>query len=216
MYSFIKSLMVTTCFVIFGFGIGVHASALEVLVTDGAGNPLNDAVVEFVVPGVGMKAGNKPLIVDQVDKSFLPKVLVAPVNSRVNFPNSDEIRHHVYSFSEAKTFQLKLYAGEPKEPILFDKTGLVVLGCNIHDSMVGYIYVSESPAYLTGQDGMVQIDRLPANIEVLTVWHPDAEQGVHFRKNVNLSTAPNNKITIQMSINPPEPRNTFEDVFGYD
>ena len=86
-------------------------------------------------------------VVDQVDKEFTPKVNAILVGTSVIFPNHDNVRHQVYSFSPAKRFELPLYAGVPAQPVVFDTPGVVVLGCNIHDWMVGYVYVSESPYF---------------------------------------------------------------------
>jgi hypothetical protein len=94
----------------------------------------------------------------------------------VTFPNHDDVRHQVYSFSPAKRFELPLYAGVPAQPVVFDKPGVVVLGCNIHDWMVGYVYVSESPFFAkTGKDGKAVLAELPARAYVLRVWHPQLE-----------------------------------------
>ncbi len=86
------------------------------------------------------------------------------------------MRHHVYSFSPAKRFELPLYAGVPAEPVVFDKPGVVVLGCNIHDWMVGYVYVSESPYFAkTGKDGKALLTELPPRAYTLRVWHPQLD-----------------------------------------
>jgi hypothetical protein len=96
----------------------------------------------------------------------------------VIFPNHDNVRHHVYSFSPAKRFELPLYAGVPAQPVVFDTPGVVVLGCNIHDWMVGYIYVSESPYFAkTRADGKAVIADLPPRNYVVRVWHPQLEGG---------------------------------------
>jgi hypothetical protein len=100
------------------------------------------------------------------------------VGSTVAFPNRDSVRHHVYSFSPAKRFELPLYAGVPAQPVLFDKPGVVVLGCNIHDWMIGYIYVSESPWFAkTGADGKALLADLPARAYTVRVWHPQLTTG---------------------------------------
>jgi hypothetical protein len=110
---------------------------------------------------------------EQIDKEFVPKVKPVFVGSTVAFPNHDSVRHHVYSFSPAKRFELPLYAGVPAQPVLFDKAGVVVLGCNIHDWMIGYIYVSESPWFAkTGADGKALLADLPARAYTVRVWHP--------------------------------------------
>jgi plastocyanin len=114
--------------------------------------------------------------VDQVDKEFSPQVTVVLVGASVTFPNHDDVRHQVYSFSQAKRFELPLYAGVPAQPIVFDKPGVVVLGCNIHDWMVGYVYVSESPFFAkTGKDGKAVLADLPPRAYVVRLWHPQLE-----------------------------------------
>ena len=84
-------------------------------------------------------------VVDQIDKEFVPYVKPVRTGSFVQFPNKDHIRHHVYSFSAPSKFELPLYMGTPAQPVLFDKPGVVKLGCNIHDWMIGYVYVTDSP-----------------------------------------------------------------------
>jgi plastocyanin len=121
------------------------------------------------------KAAVKPtsgLEVAQVAKQFVPSVLVVPLGSSVHFPNRDTVRHHVYSFSPAKTFELKLYTGTPANPVLFDKPGVVVLGCNIHDHMAAWVLVVETPYFgKTGANGdVVLINVVPGNYRLRT-WH---------------------------------------------
>jgi plastocyanin len=145
-----------------------HSQTAEIAatVTDEQGLPVADAVVVAVPSGV----------VDQIDKEFTPKVTAILVGTAVTFPNHDDVRHHVYSFSPAKRFELPLYAGVPAAPVVFDKPGVVVLGCNIHDWMVGYIYVSESPYFAkTGRDGKAIIAELPPRAYAVRVWHPQLE-----------------------------------------
>lgn len=147
-------------------------------VTDAQGGPIADAVV-VAVPADGnvrLPAKAREGVLDQIDKQFVPKVQVVLVGTSVTFPNNDDVRHHVYSFSPAKRFELPLYAGVPAQPIVFDKPGVVVLGCNIHDWMVGYIYVSESPYFAkTGKDGKAVLADLPPRAYVVRVWHPQSE-----------------------------------------
>ncbi len=110
---------------------------------------------------------------DQIDKQFLPEVLIVAQGAKVRFPNSDNIRHHVYSFSDAKTFEIKLYSGKSVEPVPFDKPGVVVLGCNIHDQMIGYIYVSDSGGVgKSDEQGQVAV---PDNVTSVTVWHKNLD-----------------------------------------
>ena len=144
-------------------------------VTDQDGNPLADAVV-VAVPAEGGAPHAAPSareIVDQIGEEFVPRVKPILVGTPVFFPNKDNIRHQVYSFSPAKRFELPLYAGTPAKPVVFDKPGVVVLGCNIHDWMIGYIYVSESPYFAkTGADGKAVLADLPTGGYRVRAWHP--------------------------------------------
>jgi len=109
----------------------------------------------------------------QETKEFRPFVKAVLVGTPIEFPNRDDVQHHVYSFSPARTFELKAYAGTPADPIVFDKPGVVALGCNIHDWMLAYIYVSESPYFgVTGAEGRVLLAGLPAGRYTVRVWHP--------------------------------------------
>jgi len=157
-----------------------HAQTAEIAasVTDQQGRPVADAVLVAVPVDGNMRPPQRPRdgSIDQVDKEFFPRVTVVPVGASVTFPNHDDVRHQVYSFSPAKRFELPLYAGVPAQPVVFDKPGVVVLGCNIHDWMVGYVYVSESPFFAkTGKDGKAVLAELPARAYVLRVWHPQLE-----------------------------------------
>jgi plastocyanin len=115
----------------------------------------------------------KPEVVVQEDKEFRPFVKAVLVGTPVQFPNRDDVLHHVYSFSPPKPFELKAYAGTPQEPVVFDRPGPVALGCNIHDWMLAYIYVSESPHFVTtAADGTARLARLPQGSYTVRVWHP--------------------------------------------
>lgn len=157
-----------------------QAPAFEInaTVTDSQGKPVSDAVVVAVPVDGNLRLPGRPRehVVDQVDKQFQPKVSAIMVGTSVLFPNHDNVRHQVYSFSPAKRFELPLYSGVPAQPIVFDKPGVVVLGCNIHDWMVGYVYVSESPYFAkTSAAGKAKLADLPPRAYILRVWHPQAE-----------------------------------------
>jgi len=146
-------------------------------IVDDQGRPVEDAVV-VAVPADGTRAPVRPreTTIDQVDREFTPKVMAVVVGTPVRFPNHDNIRHQVYSFSPAKRFELPLYAGVPAEAVVFDKPGVVILGCNIHDWMIGYVYVSESPYFAkTGKDGTAVIADLPPRAYTVRVWHPQLD-----------------------------------------
>jgi len=148
---------------------------LAVTVKSSKGKPVQDAVV-YAVPvdsnGVPVPSPT-PTVIDQIDKEYVPYVTPVQAGTRVSFPNRDQTRHHVYSFSEAKRFEIPLYKGTPAEPILFDQPGPVTLGCNIHDWMTAYVFVSESPYFaLTGESGAATVANLPDGDYAVRVWHP--------------------------------------------
>jgi plastocyanin len=157
-----------------------QAAALHALVKDHHGKLVADAVILATPldPRNALRAKPPQDAVDQVDKQFVPYVKTVFAGSRVRFPNSDHIRHQVYSFSAAKKFELPLYGGTDAQPVVFDKPGVVVLGCNIHDWMVGYIYVSDTPFFAkTEVAGTATIDNLPPGDYSVRVWHPSMAQG---------------------------------------
>jgi hypothetical protein len=115
-------------------------------------------------------------VVDQVEKTFVPGLLPIEVGTLVRFPNHDQIHHHVYSFSPAKTFELPLYKGEQAPAVLFDKTGVVKIGCNIHDWMSGIILVLPSAHFaVTDADGRFVLEDLPPATYVVAAWHAQSK-----------------------------------------
>jgi plastocyanin len=164
---------------IVGCAVLAHSAELHVTVKDQKGKNVEDAVVLAVAADPRNAQRSKPPLgaVDQVDKQFVPYVKPIFVGSTVRFPNSDHIRHQVYSFSSAKKFELPLYAGTNAPPVIFDKPGVVVLGCNIHDWMVGYIYVAETPFFAkTGALGTASISDLPPGEYSVRIWHPNMDR----------------------------------------
>jgi plastocyanin len=155
------------------FAGNLLADSLEIIVKDDKGRPASDAVVYAAAAGAASAASKKHAVVDQRDKQFIPYMTAVQVGTTVSFPNSDNIRHHVYSFSPAKKFELPLYSGVPAEPVVFDKVGFVTLGCNIHDWMIAYIAVLPTPYFqVTRQDGRAVLRDLPAGQYAVQVWHP--------------------------------------------
>jgi plastocyanin len=169
-------LLALPCLVLCGV---VHAARVDVQVQDAAGKPLPGAVAMLDSPAA--RAAVRPragLEVEQADKKFTQRVSIVPVGSEVQFPNRDKVRHHVFSFSKPKTFEIKLYIGTPANPVLFDKPGIVVLGCNIHDTMLAWVVVAETP--YTGQTdalGQLRLADVPPGAYTLRVWHPDLPPG---------------------------------------
>jgi plastocyanin len=150
------------------------AATVQVEVSDAEGRPLPDAVVFLESPEARKLV--KPLAdaeIVQEGRQFVPSVLVVPTGTAVMFPNRDKVRHHVYSFSPAKKFELKLYAGTPSNPVLFDQQGVVTLGCNIHDRMVGWVIVVDTPYFgrSASGTGKLQIDNVPPGRYTLRTWH---------------------------------------------
>jgi len=150
-------------------------TAIELILVDSSNNYYDGAIVTF-------NSGNKTssiyneesfsAVMDQIEKQFSPQVLIVQRGTSVTFPNSDSIKHHVYSFSNAKSFELELYEGLNNRSIDFDKSGVIELGCNVHDWMLGFIYVIETPFYTTtNSKGAVDID-LPPGEYSINVWHP--------------------------------------------
>ena len=150
-----------------------HAAVVTVSVGDEAGRPLKDAVV-MLEPATGTLPVKPMPQVDiaQANRQFNPQITVITVGTAVNLPNFDTVRHHVYSFSPIKTFELKLYAGVPTAPIVFDKPGAAVLGCNIHDQMAAWVVVVDTPYFArTTASGEVHIEGVPAGHYRLRAWH---------------------------------------------
>lgn len=150
------------------------AGDLDVSVVERSGAAVADVVVTVDSLQTHRAASPPPTaVMDQRNRAFLPRVLVVAVGTEVEFPNNDTVSHQVYSFSAAKKFQLPLYKGEKHSPVLFDQTGLVVLGCNIHDDMAGYIYVTDA-AYFgeTDTGGVLHLHGMPAGDYRVTVWSP--------------------------------------------
>ena len=167
---FSRVLFVLGCLVI---GENLHAGPLEVTVTDPKGGPIANAVVYATGHHSGRAENKKQVIIDQRNKQFVPYVTAVQVGTSISFPNKDNIRHHVYSLSPAKKFELPLYAGVPAAPVLFDKEGFVTLGCNIHDWMVAYVAVLTTPYFeVSGQGGHVTLKGLPAGNYTIKAWHP--------------------------------------------
>jgi len=151
------------------------AATLSASVTENGKAQLGNAVV-YAIPDAGLSAAEKNAgmkIIDQIDKEFVPRVSVVQTGASVEFPNHDKIRHHVYSFSSAKSFEIPLYKGTPADPIQFDQPGVVKLGCNIHDWMGANIFITDTPYFgISDANGNVVLRDLPAGDYKIFVWHP--------------------------------------------
>lgn len=153
--------------------VAAHAAPVVIDVRGFDGKPLPGAVVTIETPKAPGVTVRGPYMIEQRDIAFQPHVLIVPVGATVGFPNRDRVRHHVYSFSKARKFDLKLYGQEESRTVLFDRPGVVPLGCNIHDSMSGFVFVTATPfAELTDQAGHVSITGVPPGTATVRVWHP--------------------------------------------
>jgi plastocyanin len=163
-------------------------ATLNAKVSDASGNPVVDAVI-YALPRAGTRAPGlapRTVAIEQKDREFVPYVTPVQVGTTVNFPNRDPLLHHVYSFSPAKHFEIKLYSGDAPHAILLDKPGTVTLGCNIHDWMIGHILVVETPWFAkTGNDGRALISDIVAGEFDVHVWHP-AQRATVEKKTIKL------------------------------
>src|SRR5262245_41562768 len=185
-------------------------AGVDVSVVDAKEQPVEDAVA-VAVPVKGITEGSggaRTAIIDQIDKEFVPFVSVVRTKTLISFPNKDNIRHHVYSFSPAKKFELPLYKGTPSQPVLFDHAGLVVLGCNIHDWMLGYVYVVDSPWFAkTDKTGTAHIADVPPGDYDVAVYQPRAKDpAVPSVQRATVSDAQPARLSFALKLKKPVPR----------
>lgn len=149
-----------------------EAAALRGVVRGKAG-PIENAII-YASPLAGIPApAAAQVVIDQVDKRYVPFVTAIQTGTTVAFPNNDNIKHHVYSVSPAMAFERPLYQGQTAKPVKFEKPGEVVLGCNIHDWMIAHILVLETPYFArTDAAGKAVIGALPPGDYDVRVWHP--------------------------------------------
>lgn len=154
-----------------------NAQTLRVQVQDADGAPIAGAAVYAKPPQTLPKTKPKTVVIDQIDKEFVNHITVLQTGTPVLFPNHDNIRHHVYSFSDAKKFELPLYQGTPSQPVVFDTAGAVTLGCNIHDWMSAYVYVVDTPFFtLTNAQGIAELDLPDGQDYSVAAWHPQLKK----------------------------------------
>ncbi|HYC92058.1 MAG TPA: methylamine utilization protein [Thermoanaerobaculia bacterium] len=162
------------------FSLPLAAATLTVQVTDARGRALDDAVVYAVPEGRSLPLARRTATMDQRNRQFVPQVLPVQAGTAVHFPNNDDVQHHVYSFSPAKKFQLPLYKGTPANPEIFDRAGVVTLGCNIHDQMSAFIIVVDTPYFAKTERGLAAIDDVEAGRYTVEVWN----RGMRFEPRV--------------------------------
>jgi plastocyanin len=182
----------------------LHAGSLDVTVKNMAGALVSDAVVYAQRSGITFAPVKKQTVIDQRNKQFIPYVTAVQVGTSVLFPNSDNIRHHVYSFSPAKKFELPLYIGVPAKPVVFDKVGFVTLGCNIHDWMIAYVAVLPTPYFqVTGKEGHALLKDLPGGQYTVEVWQPSLKGGpAKFAQHVDLAASGAKQLLFTLDLKP--------------
>jgi plastocyanin len=148
----------------------LSAATIDVQVTDANGAAIQDAVV-YAIPASPVPIGHVVAYMDQKSRAFVPHVLPVETGTWVEFPNSDDIRHQVYSASPAKKFQLPLYSGKPAYPVQFPNPGIVVLGCNIHQQMSAYIVVVDTPYFAKTEAGRASLRNVGVGQYTLHVWY---------------------------------------------
>jgi plastocyanin len=183
---FVRSAELRLGSLLFAFALATQAKAatLEVSVVDAQGRPIENVAV-YATPahragehgGASAVAANPAAtphaLMDQKGLQFVPHLLVVQSGTSVTFPNSDGVSHHVYSFSETKAFELPLYKGDKYPPVIFEQPGVVVLGCNIHDGMIGYVVVVDTPHFAqTNEQGVALIDGVPSGDYIVAAWTP--------------------------------------------
>jgi plastocyanin len=159
------------------------------------------AVITLQGAAAHTAAAPQSAIVDQVNLAFVPDIIVIPAGSTVEFPNSDSVSHQIYSFSSTKRFQLPLYHGKPYPPVHFDEAGVVTLGCNIHDKMVGYIFVTDA-AYFgrTDASGTWSASNVPRGTYHLSLWHPLLrETSASLERDVTVGGEDATKVEVQLA-----------------
>ena len=168
------------CVLLLATTLDATGAELRVLVTDQRGKPVADAVVGAQpAPGVAMPPPPPPRThtINQVALTFVPYLEVLRPGDQVVFRNGDRTRHHVYSFSAAKAFEFMLNPGQSSTPLVLDRSGVVAVGCNIHDSMITYLYVTDAPwRARTGADGSAVLT-VPDGSYSVRAWHPRLRPG---------------------------------------
>jgi len=179
------------------FSLQTFANRLNITVIDENNKPIENAVV-YINESLA-ESIEKVVVIDQVDKEFIPYVTAIRRGSAINFPNNDEIRHQVYSFSNSKNFELPLYKGNEFRPVIFEKSGEVPLACNIHDWMKAYIYVVDTDKFdLTNNEGKGELVNLKAGQYEVLVWHP--EQGADVSESLQTVTLGNSPQQLKFTL----------------
>lgn len=181
------------------------AAELSGQVVDANGNGLADAVVFInqLPSGTTVPAQPRTAVMDQLDKQFVPHILPVMIGTAVSFPNHDQIHHHVYSFSKAKTFEIPLYKSEPTDPLVFDQLGAVSVGCNIHEWMHGVILVLPTPYFaVTDAHGAFALHDVPSGRSSVAVWHEGLKGAIEANAQTVDVAAQNAPLSFALAVTP--------------
>ena len=184
-----------------------QAANVRFNVVDADGRGVANAVLSVLLKGVHSQAtAGATAQMAQKDRQFQPQLLVIQTGTAVRFPNFDTVRHHVYSFSPAQRFELKLYAATPVAPLVFDKPGVALLGCNIHDRMQAAIVVVDTPHFAVTDTGGAATLELPAGEHRLMVWHaPMADNGAPLERPLSVGAAAEQRLSVALPKGPVSP-----------
>uniref|UniRef100_A0A832I282 Methylamine utilization protein n=1 Tax=Eiseniibacteriota bacterium TaxID=2212470 RepID=A0A832I282_UNCEI len=148
------------------------AGSLALVEKGGPVREAADAVVWYVPDGGAPRPAPVRAEVQTRERRFIPRVTVVPVGSEVWFPNGDPILHNVFSVSPGNRFDLGLYRKGPGRAARFATPGLVRVYCNVHQAMVAYVVVLDTPHVARPTaDGAFVLDGLPEGRGTLHVWH---------------------------------------------
>jgi plastocyanin len=197
------------CLFVWCSAVAAHAGTLIVRITDGHGHPVSDAVVTIDRPALPSTASTH--YIDQKNETFVPYVEVMHPGDSVVFRNSDNTRHHVYSFSPIGAFQFILSPGESSSPVVLKSAGIIALGCNIHDRMIAYLLITTDQAQATAQQGQARFDDLLPGRYTVQVWHPQLWPG-HAKASAMVDVpaegaAPDASFTLRLM---PDPRDVID------
>jgi plastocyanin len=169
---------------------GACATPVDAVVLTPSGAAVADAAVVLLPLAPAQAKTRSGASIEQRNREFLPYVTIVQTGTAVDFPNNDQIKHHVYSFSAPKQFEIKLYAGKPGKPVVFDKPGVVVIGCNIHDWMEAHVLIVDTPWFAkSAADGKALIADVPPGRYRLQLWHPQ-QKAPQALRDIEIGSAP--------------------------
>ncbi len=199
-----KRLALLALFLLPAFSMFVTAAEVRVAATDHKGSPIDELVIwlePLDAPAPPPTPDELQATVEQIDEEFDPYTIAVRKGTKVEFPNRDAVQHHVYSLSKPAQFEIPLHGGDETESVVLDQPGLVPIGCNIHDWMLSYIVVVDTPWFGTSQaDGVVSVADLPSGRYQLSAWHPRMRQADE--RTITLSEGELNEVTIELRLRP--------------